>query len=705
MSGAGSSSSPHFQAANVLAPPAVLLRQLQTLDRDETLDATVALLQNPALLARLLDSQAKAINSPLSLHHRLTQPEPEWLSRTLRSSALQQVLQNEQIDTSFINAHWQLCRYAALVAAELATLCKYPEADTIACSAFLLRFGMLVLQQQHGQAYRALVAANANQAALLHAEQDAFGTDHIVAGERVLEAWKLDPFCIDALRYQTLAADAVIDAAPVVKICWFANYLLNNAQADAQQFTQLAETLFNLSAAAFNELLARVQTQYAQECVAYGMTASGEAEPKTGQHTLQQLGRMQAEQLKQYAVSSTMLAALALEPANTAASLKSLLVNLLLEAGIEPTFIVFAQERPDSPFRVVTSNNVHPNAASLTFVCAPGRNVLSAIIPGGGFIISGGYAALADDPLASTTGELTSQELTVIDRQLLDLLGGQTVLCETVAREGTASALLLIGVPFSHGNPYLARTGVRQLIRKKTAAYIKRDSNEALSISTLVYQQRVREAVHEANNPLTIIKNYLQILSIKQGDQSQTIEDIKLIKSEIDRVARILIGLRETKEPEVKTQQININQLLEKMQLMFTSAPGENKNVTIQFDLAPDAPSIWGKPDAVKQILTNLVKNAAEAINNNGSIKLLTRANVYLRDQIFVQLCVTDDGPGIAPHVMAALFTAGTSTKGGLHTGAGLAIVNKLVADMQGQISCQSDNNGTRFSILLPQVR
>jgi C4-dicarboxylate-specific signal transduction histidine kinase len=211
--------------------------------------------------------------------------------------------------------------------------------------------------------------------------------------------------------------------------------------------------------------------------------------------------------------------------------------------------------------------------------------------------------------------------------------------------------------------------------------------------------------VHEANNPLTIIKNYLQILSMKQGVRSQTGDDITLIKSEIDRVARILISLRETREPDVNAQQININQLLEQMRLMFMSAPVEGKNVAIKFDLAATAPSVWGKPDAVKQILINLVKNAAEAINISGSINLITRGNVYWRDEIFVQLCVADDGPGIAPQVMAKLFTGGTSTKGGLHTGTGLAIVDKLVADMQGQISCQSDNNGTVFSILLPQVR
>ena len=695
MSGQGSISSQQFQVTQILAPPAVLLQQLQKLDADESLNVVATLLQNPALLARVLDSQARAIKSPKGLQERLSQLDAEWLVRALRNSALQQVLQNEQIDIGFTQAHWQLSRYAAIVAGELATACKHPEANAVACSAFLLRVGMLALEQQHGQAYSSLVLENANQTALLRAEQETFGINHIIAGERLAESWQLDPFCIDAIRYQALSAEAVIDAAPLVKICWFANYLANNTRSDTTEIPALAENLFNLSSAAIDELLSRVRAQYVQECALYGMSVARGAE-QSSIHP----ARIQTEQLKQYVVSSTILAALTLEPSDTAASLKSLLVNLLLEAGIEPKFMVFAQDKASAPFRAITSNNVHQNAESLTFVCATGRNVLSEIAANGGFIISGGYASLADPSLA-----LATKELTVVDRQVLGLLGGQTVLCETVPTEGTSRALLLIGIPYSNGNQYLSRTGVRQLIRKKIAGFIQREGGETQAVSTMVYQQRVREAVHEANNPLTIIKNYLQILSMKQGEQGQPSEDIKLIKSEIDRVARILIGLRDTREPDVKAQQININQLLEKMRLMFTSTPGEGKNVSIKFDLAPTGPSVWGKPDAIKQILTNLVKNAAEAINNSGNIKLITKGNVYLRDEIFVQLCIADDGPGIAPQVMSKLFTAGTSTKGGLHTGTGLAIVNKLVADMKGQISCQSDNNGTVFSILLPQVR
>ncbi|MES2624070.1 MAG: ATP-binding protein [Pseudomonadota bacterium] len=696
MSGAGSSSSQPFQVAQIHAPAAVLLSQLQDLDKDESLNALTTLLQNPVLLAKVLESQAKAIKAPRPLRDRLTEIDPVSLARTLRNGALQQVLQNQQVDVAFIHEHWKLSRFSALIAQELALTCKHPEAATVTCSAFLLRMGMLVLEQQHGQAYSELVLGTANQTELLRAEQENLGIDHIIAGERLLEAWQLDPFCIDAMRYQALPAETVIDAAPLVKICWFANYLCNNKNAEAAVITKLAESLFNLSSIVITELLAKVQVQYAQECSAYGLGSGKAAE----QSFSSAAARGHAEQLKQYVVSSTILSALAMEPSSTAASLKVLLVNLLLEAGIEPKFIVFAQDNASTPFHAITSNNVHQNAAGLTFQCATGRNVLSEIVASGGFIISGGYASLADPSLA-----LTSKELTVIDRQVLDLLGGQTVLCETIPTEGTARALLLIGIPFSSGNLYLARTGVRQLIRKKIAGFVEKQDDEGLSASTMVYQQRVREAVHEANNPLTIIKNYLQILSMKQGAQNETTEDIKLIKSEIDRVARILIGLRESREIEVKPQQININQLLEKMRLMFTLAAGEGKNVAIKFDLAPTNPGIWGKPDALKQILTNLVKNAAEAISKSGNINLITKGNIYLRDQIFVQLCITDDGPGIAPQVMSKLFTTGTSTKGDLHTGAGLAIVNKLVADMQGQISCQSDNNGTVFSILLPQVR
>ena len=692
MSGAGSTSSQLFQATQIQAPAAVLLRQLQKLDADESLPVLASLLQNPALFARVLELQSKATKSPLALQQRLDQLEPVWLMRMLRNSALQQCMQNDQLDSGFVNQHWQLSRYVALVATELASACKYQQADVIACSAVLLRMGMLVLQQQHGQAYSALVLAHTDQAALLRAEHAAFGIDHIIAGERLLDAWQLEPFCIDAMRYQARSAAAIMDAAPLVRICWFANYLVNNAQADTPEIAALAGTLFALSPSAIHEMLGRVQVQYTLECAAYGMNvASGETPGQTA--------CAQTDQLKQYLVSSTMLTALSAQTANTADSLKTVLINLLLEAGIAPTFMVFAQDQTSAAFHLVTSNNVYQNSDDLTFVCALGRNVVSEIITDGGFIISGGYASLADAALA-----LTSRELTVIDRQLLDLLGGQTLLCEAVPVNATTRAALLLGIPFSNGKHYLAHTGIRQLIRRKIAAFMKREGDDELPLTTVVYRQRVREAVHEANNPLTIIKNYLQLLSIRQGEQAETRDDIKLIKSEIDRVARILIALRETKELDVKSQQININQLLEQMQLMFTSASGEGKNIAVTFDLAPINPRLWGKPDALKQILTNLVKNAAEAINNSGNIKVLTRGNVYFHNEIFVRLCVADDGPGIGPQVMPQLFTAGTSTKGPLNTGTGLAIVNKLVADMQGHISCQSDNSGTVFSILLPQV-
>lgn len=63
---------------------------------------------------------------------------------------------------------------------------------------------------------------------------------------------------------------------------------------------------------------------------------------------------------------------------------------------------------------------------------------------------------------------------------------------------------------------------------------------------------------------------------------------------------------------------------------------------------------------------------------------------------------VSDNGPGLAPEVLANLFSAVRSTKDGAHRGLGLSIVHGLVKKLGGQITCRSGRTGTTFEILLP---
>lgn len=225
----------------------------------------------------------------------------------------------------------------------------------------------------------------------------------------------------------------------------------------------------------------------------------------------------------------------------------------------------------------------------------------------------------------------------------------------------------------------------------------------AVAVSDQVYRQRVREAIHEVSSPLTIIKNYLHKLQLSLGDAVGNTREIGIINGEIDRVAGILAALRNDEAAPAAVRDVDLNALLRSMHRILAQAFSVQQAIHIELDLADDPVLVHANPDALKQILTNLVTNAAEALGTAGHIVLATRRNVFQNQALYQQLSVADDGPGMATAQMARLCKAGSTTKAGSHRGNGLAIVKRLVDAMAGLISCQSDSKGTVISIFLPQ--
>ena len=98
-----------------------------------------------------------------------------------------------------------------------------------------------------------------------------------------------------------------------------------------------------------------------------------------------------------------------------------------------------------------------------------------------------------------------------------------------------------------------------------------------------------------------------------------------------------------------------------------------------------------------------MIKNAIEALPTNGQILVYTSSHVNVNGQEFIEISVTDNGPGIASTVLPELFSPVQTTKGDNHSGIGLTIVKDLVSDLSGTISCKSNTQGTSFHILLPK--
>jgi signal transduction histidine kinase len=598
----------------------------------------------------------------------------DWLASLVRSSALQQALQ-DSCNHAFLLRHWYLTRQLTLTASALAAATGYGDQASASACAALLRAGMLVLEQQQSAAYAALTAGSWQQQNMLAAERELFQLDHVEAAVRLAESWKLDQFALDALRYQTVPLEQVLDAAPLVKICRYANALVENT---SPEWLRAGAALLNLAADQVQALLASVQNELAAECAALGV--AGLQHALAGMPELVQEERQCLRQLRQEISNDNVLAEHAVS--NVATTLDVRLARVLQDAGIDPVFIVLTADA-NNVLEVSASHRIQPPPTDMRIVCAAHRNVLSTLV-------------LSGEPGIWTAA---TPDLTVADRQLLALLGGQTVLCEPI-HEGKRTVVLLLGLPASAVTTYLTQHSLRRFIARTLLA--SQQANTSGSAGTVLLQQRIREAVHEANNPLAIIKNYLYVFGMKQGNGNLP-DEIKLIREEIDRVAAILANLREPKAADTP-RKLSLNTVVTTMHRLFAQGfHAEGSRIAVELELAPEAPQVVASEHALRQVLINLAKNAAEALaDTGGTITLGTRTRIYLHDRFYAQLSVRDTGPGIAHDVMLRLFKPGASTKGGVHAGSGLGIVRQLVENMGGQIGCRSDSKGTAMEILIP---
>jgi signal transduction histidine kinase len=126
------------------------------------------------------------------------------------------------------------------------------------------------------------------------------------------------------------------------------------------------------------------------------------------------------------------------------------------------------------------------------------------------------------------------------------------------------------------------------------------------------------------------------------------------------------------------------------------------EGVTVRREFAPDLPRIEAYASELNQVWTNLIANAVQAMGGKGTLELkAARAGDY------VEVTVTDDGPGIDPALGARIFDPFFTTKApGEGSGLGLHIAYNIVVNKHGgRIEYESRPGRTSFRITLPAVR
>ncbi|MGE5575136.1 MAG: sensor histidine kinase [Ignavibacteria bacterium] len=204
---------------------------------------------------------------------------------------------------------------------------------------------------------------------------------------------------------------------------------------------------------------------------------------------------------------------------------------------------------------------------------------------------------------------------------------------------------------------------------------------------------------HDIRNPLQAIIGDLYLLkddvqSIHELETRQSAdENIKAIDENIGYINKIVSDLNDyarTAKPRI--EDVDLTGIIKKS-ILGINAPS---NIVIDFALQPDV-RIRSDASHLTRIMTNLGSNAIQAMPNGGTLTIIMESN-----ENRVHIFVSDTGEGIPDEVKEKIFTPLFTTKSkGL--GFGLAVVKKLVEDLQGSITFESqEGKGTKFIIDLP---
>jgi K+-sensing histidine kinase KdpD len=240
----------------------------------------------------------------------------------------------------------------------------------------------------------------------------------------------------------------------------------------------------------------------------------------------------------------------------------------------------------------------------------------------------------------------------VVDEQIVRLLGAEGMLCLPLKYGGVALGVFVLSVDKAGFARLETQQAVLMAFARRVAQVLfgfSRAEMPALAdgsgtVSALTVTQ-LRRIVHEVNNPLGIMKNYIKILSAKLDKDDPAHFGFGVIEEEIERVRKILRGLADSSESKsaVPTP-CHLNQLIFDL-LRITDEPlWVHDNIRLRTDLDHTVRPIPCDKDKLKQILINLIKNAAEAMPDGGEIMISTRANAKQAGADCVEIEVADTG-------------------------------------------------------------
>lgn len=698
-------------SGNLPSMPQVLVQLIDSSYNPDVDIQTIATIidKDAAISAKLLQLVNSAFIGARRTFTNLEQAVIHLGSDTIRNLAIslsvQQVFRKtESSGLLSIDRFWHHSFLSALLARNLARAIGYPDLSAAYLAGLLHDIGKLLLWMAFPGKYAPLLlkGVRCHSGRLAFLEEEKLHVNHCSAGAWLCEQWSLPILLADAIRYHHHPLEEVEQSLPLTRIAWLTD-LLSHSETTGEDCQEAAQRLFGLSPAQVHALYAGVEEQIEELAKQLGIHI-----PRTTKNTQDQ----DPESQESHKETSLTLINRIREITQLNGLLDALLraesvdqVVCAVEQGMKILFnqeacLVLVPNGQSETYQALVSND-NPLAQKIdTLTFAPQQYPSSLL-----------GRAIRQQRLVHSFAHKGSDQRppNLFDAQLMRLLATEGLVVVPMLHRQELCGLLLIGMDEKSLQDFSSQWTPLRLLANHAGIWLSMERLRAEQAERLAAERSqsaaatAKKIAHELNNPLGILRNYLHILGIKNQQGEPIHDELAILDQELERLAKITLELEDLSRQEhpLQLEKLDLHQLITDTLRLFQSAAKTPDGVACTYIPWPQPIILTADRRYLSQILHNLLGNAFDAVANQGTVTVRSLAE----EDGTTLITIEDSGPGIAPEVAATMFTAGTSTKGGRHSGLGLPIAHALVGQLGGSMTCRSEPGCTVFTLTLAPWR
>jgi len=605
-----------------------------------------------------------------------------------------------------LKRYWWHSLRTGILAKRFSQELNYSTPDEAFLTGLLHDIGRLVLWVNFKKQYRGLLELYGRRPDLLLAGEIRLGATHCEVGAWVLEKWNLPSFMVDAVLYHHEPLDRIRNALPLVQIIYAANALSQEPLEAGEQPENLVKELFGFSDSLLQSMVSKADAELAE--VARSLDIEIEPPGKVPEILSDKDTEKQLQLIREVQDSSVLLGTLMnlLEARDEPSLLAAVYQGLQILFDVHEVFIFLYDA--DRQGLISTQAGENEKWKMVTGLFVPLTMSKSLLI-----------RALVEQRVLDSFGLETGQGAIILDEQLIRFMGKEGILCVPMFVQDDHVGVIVIGLNKMESTHLSQQFSTLEMFAKQAAVALRGHRIRKTQLKTIQVErlgashEMARKVIHEINNPLSIIKNYLKILALKLADQDIAQDEIRIINEEIDRVSQILRDLLAFSDNRsLILEPVNINAILSDMVQLTREPLYSDRGITVHADLDPNLPPVQGNKNGLKQVFINLIKNAAEALQEGGNIFIKTRKITPELEKGsypdtasvgYAEIVIKDDGPGIPEEMKKRIFEPFATSKGRGHSGLGLSVAHNIIQTLKGSITCESTKGeGTTFTITLP---